>query len=433
MTGGTKVKRGMIRLLSGRAMVALLSVLVGLAAVVAPTAAKPLEASIVIDAATGVVISASNPDVPTYPASLTKMMTLYMLFDALKTGRIGLDDRITFSNYSASQPATNLAADPGDSIRVETAILALIVRSANDVAAAVGERLAGSESAFARKMTEKARAMGMSNTSFRNASGLPDSGQKTTARDMAILGLALLGDFPEYYGYFSRNSFTYGGVSYTGHNRLLNKFAGADGIKTGYIRASGFNLVSSAEREGRRLVGVVLGGSSPSSRDRWMMRLLEKGFAGKGAVKDVLVAVQSPNASDDPVAALLAATTMPEILPRLRPGSALAQSSSPALDDQEIVNVWNGINGDFGIQVGAFARQTAARKAADNAAKALPELLGDARIVVDAQKTGNGGTLYRARVIGLSRPAAEQACRDLARRSTDCLVLKTGSSLAMGG
>src|SRR3954468_8143571 len=244
--------------------------------------AKPVASSIMVDAVTGDIISSSNADTQTYPASLTKMMTLYLLFDALKHGQIKLSDQIVFSDHAAAQDATNLAVSEGASIRVETAILAVVVRSANDAATAIGERIAGSEWAFAKKMTATARSLGMSNTVFLNANGLPNPGQHTTARDMAILGVALLRDFPEYYHYFSAERFTYRGVAYNGHNRVLNKFDGADGIKTGYIRASGFNLVTSAARDGRRLVGVIMGGQSPYIRDKNMVAMMAKGFKTTG-------------------------------------------------------------------------------------------------------------------------------------------------------
>jgi D-alanyl-D-alanine carboxypeptidase len=240
--------------------------------------AKPVQASIVVDARTGEIISASNADTLTYPASLTKMMTMYLLFEALQDGRIKLGDQITFSKFAAGQPATNLNVDAGDQISVETAIMALVVRSANDVATAVAEHLGGTESGFARLMTAKAQALGMPRTTFRNANGLPEPKQKTTARDLATLSVALIRDFPQYYGYFSKTKFKYHGVNYAGHNRLLKSYKGYDGIKTGYIRASGFNLASSAERDGRRLVVVVLGGSSPSTRDRKVADLLTDGF-----------------------------------------------------------------------------------------------------------------------------------------------------------
>lgn len=245
---------------------------------VAPAEARPVQSTILVDAGTGEVLQASNADASTYPASLTKMMTLYLLFQALQDGRVKLTDTITFSNHAAGMPATNLNVDSGDRISVETAILALVVRSANDVAVAIAEHLGATESGFARLMTNKAQMLGMTHTLFRNANGLPDPKQRTTARDMATLSIALIRDFPQYYGYFKRTSFQYHGVNYSGHNRLLKSFAGYDGIKTGYIRASGFNLASSAERDGRRLVVVVLGGKSPSMRDRRVADLLTFGF-----------------------------------------------------------------------------------------------------------------------------------------------------------
>lgn len=255
--------------------------------------ARPVQASIVVDAATGEVLTSSNADTSTYPASLTKMMTVYLLFEAMQDGRVKLTDTITFSKYAAGMAATNLNVDSGDRISVETAILALVVRSANDAATAIGEHLGGTEAGFARLMSNKAQMLGMSRTTFRNANGLPDPKQRTTARDLATLSVALIRDFPQYYGYFKRTSFKYRGVTYRGHNKLLKSFAGYDGIKTGYIRASGFNLASSAERDGRRLVVVVLGGTSPSMRDRKVADLLTDGFKIKRGT-GTLIAAKAP-------------------------------------------------------------------------------------------------------------------------------------------
>jgi D-alanyl-D-alanine carboxypeptidase len=263
----------------------------------APAEARPVQASIVVDTVTGEVLQASNADASTYPASLTKMMTLYLLFEALQEGRVKLTDTITFSSHSAGMPATNLNVDAGDRISVETAILAMVVRSANDAAAAVAEYLGGTESGFARLMTNKAQMLGMSNTQFRNANGLPSPKQRTTARDMATLSVALIRDFPQYYGYFKRTSFQYRGVNYSGHNKLLKTFAGYDGIKTGYIRASGFNLASSAQRDGRRLVVVVMGGTSPSMRDRRVADLLASGFKTKRGT-GMLLAAKAPKSGN---------------------------------------------------------------------------------------------------------------------------------------
>ncbi len=235
-------------------------------------------AAILVNSANGEVIYGIDADQPRYPASLTKMMTLYMAFEALDAGRIGASDRIRVSYHAASQPPSKLGLDPGDEISVENAILALVTKSANDAAAALAEHIAGSESTFADRMTARAHALGMTSSYFRNASGLPDTGQITTARDMATLGLALLHRFPHYYPYFSTGSFQYGGVSHRNHNRMLTTYDGVDGIKTGFINASGFNLVASAKRDNRRLVGVVFGARSSAERARIMTALLDGGF-----------------------------------------------------------------------------------------------------------------------------------------------------------
>ena len=237
-------------------------------------------ASLIMDATSGRVLHETNADLTRYPASLTKMMTLYLLFEALDNGTVAFDESLPISEHAASQPPTKLGLMPGQSISVENAILALVTKSANDVAAAVAERLGGSESRFAWSMTAKAREIGMSRTMFANASGLPDPDQVTTARDVAVLALALLHDFPHYYPYFSTDHFYYGGAVHANHNRLLGSYEGLDGIKTGYTQSSGFNLVASAMRDGRRLIGVVLGARSPANRSLIMVSLLDQAFGG---------------------------------------------------------------------------------------------------------------------------------------------------------
>jgi D-alanyl-D-alanine carboxypeptidase len=237
------------------------------------------DAAIVVDGATGKVIYARNPDAIRYPASLTKMMTLYLLFEALDKGTIGLDTPMIVSSHAAEQQPTKLSAPLGSSIPVETAIKALTVLSANDIAVVIAEALAGgSESTFAAMMTEKAHQLGMTHSNFHNASGLPDLEQLTTARDMALLGRHIAYDFPQYYHYFSTPSFTYGGRVFGSHDNLLTAFDGTDGIKTGYTQLSGFNLVTSAVRSNKHVVGVVLGGPSAAVRDHEMMRLLSAAF-----------------------------------------------------------------------------------------------------------------------------------------------------------
>lgn len=235
-------------------------------------------ASLMIDANSGKVLHAESASHKRYPASLTKLMTLYMTFDALRTGQVKLNTRLKASKKAAAMPSTNIRMKRGDRITVQDAIKALIVRSANDVAVVLAEHLGGSEYKFSKKMTAVARRLGMKNTTFKNASGLPNRQQVTTARDMAVLALALRRHYPQYYHYFRTQTFKYKGKKYTSHNKAMNRISGADGLKTGYIRASGFNLITSAIRRGKSVIGVVMGGESSKSRDDKMVRLVERTF-----------------------------------------------------------------------------------------------------------------------------------------------------------
>ncbi|WP_236552621.1 D-alanyl-D-alanine carboxypeptidase family protein [Belnapia sp. F-4-1] len=240
-------------------------------------------AAIVTDARSGNVLIAASPDEQRYPASLTKMMTVYLAFEALRDGRVTLDTPIRVSGNSASMAPSRLGLTSGMTLTVEEAILALVTKSANDAASALGEFLGGgSEDRFAQIMTMKARALGMTRTTFRNASGLPDLDQVTTARDMALLGRRLMIDFPERYSFFSTPHFVFRGRTHWNHNRLLQEYDGADGIKTGYVNDSGFNLVASAQRDGVRLIAAVFGGQTGRERDRHMMALLDQGFGQMG-------------------------------------------------------------------------------------------------------------------------------------------------------
>ncbi|HXJ00827.1 MAG TPA: serine hydrolase [Micropepsaceae bacterium] len=237
------------------------------------------DAAIVVDGATGRVLYTRNPDAIRYPASLTKMMTLYLLFEALDEGKLSLDTPLITSVHASEQEPTKLAMGPGAAIPVETAIKALTVLSANDVAVVIAEALSGgSEEVFGAMMTEKARQLGMTHTNFHNASGLPDLQQLTTARDMALLARHLAYDFPQYFHYFSAPGFTYNGRSYATHDNLLAAFGGTDGIKTGYTQLSGFNLVTSVVRNNKHVIGVVMGGPTAAVRDHEMMRLLAATF-----------------------------------------------------------------------------------------------------------------------------------------------------------
>ncbi|HEY4250063.1 MAG TPA: D-alanyl-D-alanine carboxypeptidase family protein [Roseomonas sp.] len=248
--------------------------------------------AIVQDARTGATLMAANADEPRHPASLTKMMTLYMLFEAIRDGRAALDTPIMMSREAASQPPSRLGLPAGNSLTAEQAILALVTKSANDVAFALGEFLGGGdEDRFAQMMTLRARSLGMTRTTFRNASGLPDPDQVTTARDIVLLGRRLREDFPAYYHYFSTDSFRFRGQVIPSHNRLLAEYEGTDGIKTGYVNDSGFNLVTSVERDGQRLIGAVFGGATSRERDRHMMAILDQSFARLGvAPREPMVA-----------------------------------------------------------------------------------------------------------------------------------------------
>lgn len=235
-------------------------------------------ASIVIDTETDLVLHARYADSPRYPASITKVMTLYMVFDALKSGELELDEDIPVSTTASRASPSKLGLLPGSTIKVEDAILSLVTKSANDVAMVLAERIGGSESRFAALMTVKARALGMNNTRFYNASGLPDARQVSTARDLALLGKKIISDHLGYYEYFATKTFRYGGSTFSNHNSLLGKVDGVDGIKTGYIRASGFNLLASAKRDDTRIITVVLGGRTSRDRDNHVAELIEAAF-----------------------------------------------------------------------------------------------------------------------------------------------------------
>ncbi len=249
----------------------------------APTAAAPMfnspkYAAIVVDASTGEVLYARRADQPRYPASITKVMTLYLTFEALAAGRLKLTDQIPISAHAAAQPPTKIGLRPGQTISVDEAIRVVALKSANDIAVALAERVGGSEARFTALMTLRAHELGMNNSRFVNANGLPDSRHVTTARDIAILSRAVMRDYPQYYSYFGQRNYNWHGQNIVNHNALLQKMPGVDGIKTGYTAAAGFTLAASAARDGRRLIAVVLGGSSTAARDENVEDLLDAGF-----------------------------------------------------------------------------------------------------------------------------------------------------------
>lgn len=354
-------------------------------------------AEILIDAESGAVLKARNPDKMRYPASLTKMMTLYLVFEALEDGRLSLSKQLSVSNRAAGMSPSKLGVKPGEQISVETAIYALVTKSANDAAVVVAEALASSEIEFAKAMTAKAKQMGMRRTTFRNASGLPNRGQKSTARDMATLARHLLYDFPRYYSYFSTSNYTFRDKVFKNHNNLLRTYEGADGVKTGYIRASGFNLVASAKRDGHRVIGVIIGGKSANRRDRQMAKLLNQGFA-ELAARDVANRrpVQPP--------ALRRPVTVRTVVQR-----APAPQTSPAAP------AW-------AIQVGAYKSIDPARHAAQRAVQRLNNLTQHTRIHITPYNEGDD-LIYRARLVGLTERHAKAACKTLKRRNMGCVTI----------
>ena len=404
---------------------------------------SPIGESIVLDADTGRVLSESNADAVTYPASLTKMMTLYLTFEALNSGRLRIDQLVPVSADAASKSPTKLGLRAGDMVAVQDLIFGIVTRSANDAAAVLAEALGGSEPAFAELMNRKAAQLGMRNTYYRNASGLPDPAQRTTARDTAQLALALYHDFPREYRYFATRSFVFRGLTIVGHDHLLDWYPGADGIKTGYIRASGFNLATSAMRGGHRLVGVVLGGRSGGSRDRQMAALLDQGFASVG-VAPVMTAGYRPPANPRPAPMLAAPVQSPVVAAadppssnppqttRTKPGLFSKAASRLALHLSPVARAEAAtLPGEparpalgserWGIQLGAFHAPAAAEKAARDAA-GLAIAKGKPMQIVEPGK-GAGKQLYRARLLNFTPREAQSACAQLRKKKIECSVI----------
>jgi D-alanyl-D-alanine carboxypeptidase len=380
-------------------LVPLLIILIGLL----PSAARAQigserYSSIVVDAGTGNVLEAANPDASRHPASLAKLMTLYVVFEALRDRRITTDQLVPVSARAASMQPSKLGILPSTRLTVEDAILGLVTKSANDAAAALGELLSGSEERFAQMMTLRAHALGMSHTTFTNASGLPDPDQWTSARDMAILARHLLGDFPGFYPYFSTRSFTFHGRVIFNHDRMLESYPGADGMKTGYTEASGHNLVTSAVRGGVRLIGVVLGAASNPERDVHMATLLNQGF------EQLDVPMERPTI----------ASRLPSLVSVAHAASVADQPARQPAHTRSapVASIW-------GIQVGSFASEKAAREAALNARRATDD--GEARVEPAGLR---GKTTWRAQVFGLTASEAQNACSVLAHRRTPCIVLR---------
>jgi len=419
-----------------RRLIAVLGIAVTAGLATASADAKPPKAHIVIDASSGQELLSSAPDLKIHPASLTKMMTLYLLFDEIEAGRLKLGSRIRFSRYAAGRPPSKLGVRAGGSITVETAIYALAVKSGNDVAVAVAEKIGGSVKGFAARMNAKAGALGMARTNFVNPSGLHHRRQVSTPRDMAQLARALRYRHRAYYKYFEAKSFKYAGRTYRTHNRFVKSYKGADGLKTGYINASGFNLTASAVRGGRRLIGVIIGGRSGGARDAAMKRLMDHGFRAANRLDKPRYAGIFP--------VPVSFNTGNVVLPPRRPGSAnpaalaqlVAQTTGvgPAAATPQQTSLPQRLaaavspDGNFALQVGAVTSARAARTLAQTRLRTLGEAVSGGAPAVAELRLKSGRRLYRARISNLTGPQAEKACKALQRSGDDCLVVATSKA-----
>lgn len=354
----------------------------------APAKALPrTTSSIVIDALSGEVISSSNADEQRYPASLTKLMTLYITFSELEQGNLKLDDKLKVSRYAANRSPSRIGVRAGETITVKDAVLALIVKSANDCAAVLAEAIGGSEENFAKIMTQTAKDLGMKHTTFKNASGLPHRQQKTTARDMALLGSAVYHHFPEYYDLFATKKFTYKGSTFYTHNHLLKNFKGADGMKTGYTAAAGYNIVTSAERNGRRVIAVTMGHSSIKNRDYKVAQLMNKG----------LKKLEKPST----------------------PHRMIAKLELPSFSEPETAAQPQ----DWSIQIGAFSNYIKARNYALEVQHTL-HLPYAAKTEINVEPASKGSAIvYRSQLTGFAKNEADKTCYRLKKENKSCIVV----------
>ncbi|MBV8594121.1 MAG: D-alanyl-D-alanine carboxypeptidase [Caulobacteraceae bacterium] len=391
---------------------------------------EPKYTAIVMDARSGEVLYANRADSPRYPASITKIMTMYMAFEQLASGRLHENDLIVVSPHAAAQAPTKLGLRAGDTITVENALHAMAVISANDMAVAMAEKIGGTESRFAAMMTLKAQQLGMLNSQFVNANGLPDSRQISSARDIAILSRAVLRDFPQYYGYFSQEAFTYNGRTTRNHNGLLGRMPGVDGLKTGFTNAAGYNLAASAMRNGHRLIAVVMGGPSGAARNANVEGLLLTGFdimerrdrGERILVTQNLFEPASPIYADarrsgddsDPIDIVLTRGTARQ--GPMTVASSMADARAMQVADAAARSATHG-RGDWWVEVGQFSSRRAAMSQIEQVSHQFAQLFDDAVGAVDG-----GGHAYRARFSGLSESAAKEACGAVKSRGIPCVA-----------
>jgi D-alanyl-D-alanine carboxypeptidase len=405
------------------------------------------DAYLILDANSGRELASEQPDDLRHPASLTKLMTVYLTFSALDSGRLSLGDGLPVSLNALNAPPTKMGLPPGGTVSVRDAAMALITRSANDAAVALAEALGGDEATFAQMMTSKARQLGMTSTVFLNASGLPHRDQVTTARDMSRLAHALMRDFPHYYPVFSVQSWPYRGRTLENHNRMLGSYEGADGLKTGYTNASGFNLVMSAIRDNRRLIGVVMGGDSAGQRDRMMALLMDQGFAAAATMRlSPWTNIRKPPSARYTAANFDPSLIIPETTPRIAVASAqqplagftagappvppqpqapqrVAIAAVPSASEGSVAPPGGPTIGSWVIQVGSFSDSHAAQLALERAASALADTMRSAATAVDEVQMASK-TFHRARLTNLSQAQAVDGCKRLEKRKIYCSAIQ---------
>jgi D-alanyl-D-alanine carboxypeptidase len=414
--------------------------------------APQIASAIVVDMNSGSILYSQSADLPRYPASLTKMMTLYVLFGYLRAGKVTPTSELVVTPHAASQAPTKLGLKPGATISTTDAVKALVTQSANDAAVTIAENLAGTEENFARVMTDTARSIGMNATTFRNASGLPNEDQITTARDMATLAAHLIHDYPEYYGVFETRYFTFNGHKYRNHNKLLFGYQGCDGIKTGYTKASGFNLTASVHRGNKHLVAAVLGGKTGGQRDAAMRSLLDRHFAKATDTKPTpaqllasLVPAPSPPAGQKPAYTLAPPTPAPSAS-TARAGETSTDTTADTTTDTEEGDTGDPAEpieasltvtepgakatikpgkyqGAFQVQVGAFTSEAEAQNRLGMVQQRASDLL-DGHMPFTTSFMMGDEEWYRARFAGFSRESAQAACATLKKMSLDCAVMK---------
>lgn len=362
--------------------------------------------SIVMDMETGKILTSSNADEKRYPASLTKMMTLYIAFTALENGTLNLDDKLLVSRTAANRSPSRLGLKPGETIKVEDVIKALIVKSANDCATVMAEGIGGSEEKFAEAMTTIAKELGMKNTTFKNASGLPNKAQKTTARDMAILSAAIYQHFPQYYEMFSMKSFSYNGLTHKTHNRTLARFSEADGLKTGYTAAAGYNIATSAKRQGKRVIAVTMGHKTQKTRDDNVIVMMDKSLNKLAGIKDKK-------------------TLLAEIDLTIKPDYEQVQIAQAEIIAEEAIseNSVNDSSNDWAVKIGSFSNYAKAKNYAKIIKVQKAKEIAGKTIKVEAESI-DSAIVYIPQIAGFSQEAANDFCNDLKKSNKSCMVIE---------